>query len=448
MSRLIFQLYSLLIVTSVSGSTLFQYIENKYSIDTASEFTGYFTIKTIDSNYLMFLNKDYSLSNSNDSVFICKINVSNNIIKTVKLPGRNQFDNCYLVTKDNNVITFYNSSNNTYNLIKVDFNGNVLWNKNYTIQDLNSFSGGLIEADNKEIIFTSTVEDTIAHDYSIFTMKFTENGDSIWQNKYRKNRSLRSTSIIQKDSTFIICGSISENSGKLFLLCINKHGDTMWSKTILGKDSCSRKFYSLKKTYDNNYVVLGMSRYSNTSFSFDLVAKLDYKFDTIWTKEILVNDQDWPTGIFPLISNKFLLAGCSYNPDKSFWDIYVIELDSIGNEIWSKRFGDNKQTYCYSISQATQNEFLITGVTPSDNLNQNGVPYLIKILPNIGNNTTRRNEINIYGKSNRPHYLLVNSNYYSLRNIGYSTDLSGKKIVLKNRNKTQLNRMLVIKCDN
>ncbi|MFH2144086.1 MAG: T9SS type A sorting domain-containing protein [Bacteroidota bacterium] len=69
-----------------------------------------------------------------------------------------------------------------YNIIKLDSNYNLLWNKQYGILAEYCGIGSIIEADNGDLLLT--VGDYLNNDYRAGLFRLTADGDSIWKKYY------------------------------------------------------------------------------------------------------------------------------------------------------------------------------------------------------------------------------------------------------------------------
>ena len=77
-------------------------------------------------------------------------------------------------------------------------------------------------------------------------------------------------------------------------------------------------------------------------------------------------------------SGDFLLLGSTYSYGSGDHDVYLVKVDSAGNEIWSRTYGGSQADYGYDIIPTSDNGYLIVGSTCSFGAGKHDV-YLIKV---------------------------------------------------------------------
>jgi hypothetical protein len=86
--------------------------------------------------------------------------------------------------------------------------------------------------------------------------------------------------------------------------------------------------------------------------------------DLLWSRPYGGNDDDECNAILSL-GDGFLLAGTSRSFGNGGEDFWVIRTDATGDSLWSRSFRGNNAEQCWSVLQATNDEFLLTGFTQS-----------------------------------------------------------------------------------
>jgi hypothetical protein len=74
----------------------------------------------------------------------------------------------------------------------------------------------------------------------------------------------------------------------------------------------------------------------------------------------------------------FVLAGYASSYGVGAFDFYIIKTDSLGNEVWAKTYGGQKQDQAYDIQQTTDGGYIVAGYSRSFDTSANYQVYLVK----------------------------------------------------------------------
>jgi hypothetical protein len=256
---------------------------------------------------------------------------ANGIIIWNKTIGGNSVDNGNDVIVDNNSIYFVGSSNSNtsyektedsyglsdYWIVKLDVNGNVVWDKIVGGSNLDYGYNALIK-DNYIYICGNSMSDISGNKMSasngqddIWVVKLDTNGIIMWDNTFGGNLGDYSLSILELSSTRIliagssesdISGDISEtgNGGRDFwFFSINNQGDMVEQKKIGG--SSFDMITSVIQLNNSNLLLLGDS---GSNISGDKTEN-GYGFADFWlvkvssTMDIVTNESTSNLTIFP-----------------------------------------------------------------------------------------------------------------------------------------------------
>ena len=150
-------------------------------------------------------------------------------------------------------------------LTKLDCTGNIEWAKKYgASSSLNNVFGGIIEADNGDIVFVYNVGDF--QNYNLITGRIQQDGTSVWKKTYGGNRNDKGLDLIQtSDGNFVIVGATNswgtDVSGLLsrldvYMLKINGDGDILWTQTY-GTQGATDDAYAVVEDTDGSLVITG-----------------------------------------------------------------------------------------------------------------------------------------------------------------------------------------------
>jgi hypothetical protein len=249
-------------------------------------------------------------------------------------------------------------------LIKTDSNGDTLWTKTYggTGDDCGH---SVQQAADSGYIISGYTESFGAGGDDVWLLKTDVNGDTLWTKTYGGGGNDKGKSVQQTtDSGYIISGyteSFGADSFDVWLLKTDVNGDTLWTKTYGG--TYNEFGYSVQQTTpDNGYIIAG---YTGVYPDYDVyLVKTDVAGDTLWTKTYGGTGGEQGYSVQQTIDNGYIIAGCTQAFGAATWDAWLIKTDDIGDTLWLRTYGGEKNEYFYSVQQTTpDNGYIIVGIT-------------------------------------------------------------------------------------
>ena len=250
-------------------------------------------------------------------------------------------------------------------IIKINSTGNIEWQKNFGGDKYDSESKLLKTSNNTYILSASSSSNISGNktqnskglgDYWILNLDL--NGNIIWQKTIGGSNGDHSKSLVEtSDGNLLIAGdSFSGISGDktqntygnndIWLLKLNSvNGTILWQKNIGGNSTDWQP--EIKKTFDNNYIILGMSTSNisgqkteaNKGHRDYWLIKIDSNGQVIWDKTIGGDFADEPQSIVEINPDQFICSGWSQSNasgDKSenksgLQDNWVVKLNNCNN---------------------------------------------------------------------------------------------------------------------
>lgn len=288
-------------------------------------------------------------------------------------------------------------------IIKFNSNGTIEWQKTiggnnadglYKI--INDSDGGFILgcSSSSNISGEKTEDSRGQNDY--WLIKIDSQGNIIWQKTIGGEgidvlRSITNTLdgglLIGGTSDSIISGEKTENPrGDFFefdywVLKLDSDNTIEWQRTIGG--DLSDRLYTVRTTTDGGYI-LGGESLSNISAEktedcrgdFDFwVVKLDIQGDIEWQKTLGGNGLEVYGDLIQTLDGGFLVGGYSYSGisgDKTeenhsdFADYWIIKLNNIGEIEWQKVIGGFESDYLETITQKSDGTIVLGGSSQSN----------------------------------------------------------------------------------
>ncbi len=292
-----------------------------------------------------------------------------------------------------------------YWIVKLDSNGNVLWDKSFGgsdgdwLQSIEQTSdGGFILGGYSYSDISGNKTENRINMTDYWVIKTDINGNIEWQNTIGGNGEDQLRCIHQTSDNGFILGGLSDSdiSGDktenkivafdYWVVKLDSSGNILWQNTIGGNDE--DKLTTIKTTPDGGYIVGGMSssdisgdktenafrESNNCCRTVDYwVIKLDNVGNIQWQKTL---GGDWNDMLFAIdntIDGGYILGGYSESRKSSVKkenyiggaDYWIIKLDNSGNIQWENTIGGTGHDYLYSMQQTTDGGFILGGYSES-----------------------------------------------------------------------------------
>lgn len=357
-------------------------------------------------------NGDVSGNHGMDDYWVVKLDTDGSIIWQKSLGGSNNDEahsiqqttdegfivagECY--SNDDDVTGHhdcdYYSGCSDYWIVKLDFDGNLVWQKSlggsdndyaYSIQQ--TTDGGFIAAGGSYSMDSDVSGNHGSNDY--WVVKLDSVGIIEWQKSFGGSSYDDAFSIQQTiDGGFVVGGQSNSNDGDIsdshgeydyWILKLNPAGNLIWQKSLGGSSNDQAR--SVQQTSDGGFIVAGLS-YSNdgdVTEHHGSIAHADYwivKLDTagnlVWQKSLGGTKDDYALSIRQTNDNGFIIAGWSLSNDGEVTgnhgsnDYWVVKLDTAGNLEWQQSLGGSFTDDGISIRQTSDDGFIVAGETGSN----------------------------------------------------------------------------------
>jgi hypothetical protein len=274
-------------------------------------------------------------------------------------------------------------------LLKVDSQGNRVWERSYSrkgsdgrdIASPNDFSSqALVQSGDGGFVVTARSCPKPTSDLSefcdMYIFKVDANGEVVWEKTYKTSTANCITR--SEDGGFIITGSLVElpwprSRTVEYVLKIDSEGNTVWGKTYPGMSVSGE----IVEGEDGGYFILGADNDGPT------IMKIDSEGNTIWYKTYPNVPESYPEA-FTRSDEGFIVAGFQYE-DMGSWtkqNLHLLGVDSEGNKIWEKTYSKANHLEARDIIRDGDG-FIVAG-TYDQNEQPWGNIYLLKI-DSLGN---------------------------------------------------------------
>ncbi len=202
-------------------------------------------------------------------------------------------------------------------LIKINTNGDTLWSRRYDLGYLHAeYPRSIIQDSDSGYVIVGSVFTPFNSPWDdMFVAKVDKNGNMLWHRVYGGDGCDIATDIVQaNDGGFAIVGRYNENysSGtnhQLWLLKIDSKGDSLWAKTYGGADYDIGN--SIALTHDGGFIMTGSYSHGYDSWYYEdvFVVRTDSIGDTLWTKTFGSNFSDVGYSIKRTYDNGYIICG-------------------------------------------------------------------------------------------------------------------------------------------
>jgi len=297
------------------------------------------------------------------------------------------YANSIIQSGDNGfIIAGYTEPQDSYKdeawIIKIDAMGNKVWEQKYSIDD-DLFINSIIRTKDGGLCAVGYTYLKGSNGYTdAWIIKLDKNGNKIWEKFYGGKHNDKFDSVVQtKDGRFYVVGPTyldNVDDYGAWIMALDRNGNKIFEKTY-------RKtvLYSIIQTKDNGLIAVGY-KYSKKSHSDGWIIKLNRNGNKIWEKTYGGSQEDQFRKIIQTKDNGLIAVG---HTSSGFSGVWVIKLDKNGNKIWETTldtkgsFGSENE----SVIQTKDNEFIVA-YTDSDHWNSVGLVKLKeikKVSPNI-----------------------------------------------------------------
>jgi len=207
----------------------------------------------------------------------------------------------------------------------------------------------------------------------VYLLKTDSKGSLIWNKTYGGTYSDLGYSVQEtSDGGYVIAGytrSLGNKDANVYLVRVDSEGNKIWTRTfgIQGTTNNNEKGYSVQQTNDGGYIIAGETNSSERGEK-DLhdvyIVKTDPDGGLIWNKTYGGDRRDEGRSVQETSDGGYIIAGETTSFGEHATDIYLIKIDSEGNEIWSRTFGDmTGNERGYSVRETSDGGYIVAGMS-------------------------------------------------------------------------------------
>ena len=184
------------------------------------------------------------------------------------------------------------------------------------------------------------------------------------------------------DTGYFVLGNTAGPSGNsdIYIVKTDSLGSVQWQKTIGGNEI--EWGNDLKKTFDKGYIIAGYTNRIIQNGYDILLVKIDSLGNEIWSKEFGGTDWDLGYSVIQTPDSGFVVVGETYSSvKKTSSNIFMIRTDKNGDSLWTKIFGGTGEDVANSVVLCPDSNYLVVGYTTSKGAGAADV-YILKFDQN------------------------------------------------------------------
>ncbi len=259
-------------------------------------------------------------------------------------------------------------------LIKLDANGNMLWNKTYGAAS-EYFGGQLAQTPDGGYVLVA--EQYISEDESAscaYLVKTDTNGNMLWEKTYRATEYSGGYRLVQTSDGYVVAGSavVEHTNGgwysDFWIFKTDLNGNILWNKTY--RETNDEVFLgSLIHAADGGYLITGTIVDYDTPYNAIIMVKTDANGNKQWNRTCpLSSDRDvyLMTEFIQTHDGGYAFAGykiIDYGDSEDFVMPSMLgKIDSQGNLQWIKLFGNAEYNVAFALIQIRDGGYAFAGL--------------------------------------------------------------------------------------
>ena len=213
----------------------------------------------------------------------------------------------------------------------------------------------------------------------VYLIRTDTNGDTLWTRTYGGDDHDEGYHAEQTlDGGFIITGGTSSPSGgsewDVYLIRTDAIGDTLWTRYYGGPNY--EMGYYVQQTLDGGFVIAGETNSYGAGNSDFYLVKTDASGDTLWTRTYGGYHNDVARSV-QYVNNGYIIIGHSLSFGATDEDMYIVRINLLGDTLWTKVIGGDGQDFGYDIEPTSDGGYIATGYTNS--WSSNNLAWLVKL---------------------------------------------------------------------
>jgi hypothetical protein len=266
-------------------------------------------------------------------------------------------------------------------MVKTNLNGDGVWAKMFGGAGV-EIAKSVISTSDGNYVICGYRQDSISVEDNIYVVKVDPAGNLIWEKTYGSEHSEMGEDIIEtSDGNLLIAGSSglydlpgnnSGNNRDMYLLKTDQDGNILHEAyywVMQGNQGAYDDGYAVCENSNGEYYIVGGCSRESVEVMDIAVVKTDSDLNLIWKENFEMNESYFydfaKAAVAPAPEGGILICGSFKYASSLNNDLFVMKVDSSGNEEWSRCYGGDGSEAAYSMAQTQDGNFVFAGHTSS-----------------------------------------------------------------------------------
>lgn len=253
-------------------------------------------------------------------------------------------------------------------LYEIDKDGNLVWSKDFGGDQQDQFSKVIDIGEDGYIAIGETISFS-SGTRSAWMVKVDNNGNELWNKTIEPSSSIiLSSGQKTSDGNLILAGMRAPPitaSGNLVAVIIktDPEGNILWSKDFgLGTVRTFDYFDSVKETPEGDFIMAGTTRsFSSGNVEDGWLVKVDPNGNELWNRSFGDFDLDFLSSVTVSKDGGYIAVGSSRPYGAALFNAWAVKTDSEGNLLWEQRYFEGFDSSFYSIMQTSDGNYIVSG---------------------------------------------------------------------------------------
>jgi hypothetical protein len=201
----------------------------------------------------------------------------------------------------------------------------------------------------------------------IYLVRTDSQGDMLWSKTIGESAMDYAWTVAQTDDGGFIVGVHTNSFGAgghdINLIRTDAQGDIIWSKVYGGTSADGA--YSLQTTFDGGFVVAAHTSSFGAGQHDIYLLRIDSDGEVLWTKTYGNSGGDFLRAIDFTPDLGFIMVAETNSFGAGGTDIFVVRTDAQGDTLWTRTYGGAGDDFGYSIRMTNDQAYIIAGRTRS-----------------------------------------------------------------------------------
>ncbi|MEM8907331.1 MAG: hypothetical protein AAGD05_05745, partial [Bacteroidota bacterium] len=267
-------------------------------------------------------------------------------------------------------------------LVKIDQAGNLQWELNYGGSDFDR-ARSLVATNDGNFVFVGWTRSPVGGDVSEppfggpaeffdgWVAKVSPTGTLLWDRRFGGVEPDEIHDVVAGPDGGVVMimntssPEVGANGFDILALALDANGQEIWSETYGGTEY--EEAFTIDNTLDGGYVIGAITSSFGNGESDIYLIKADANGVEEWTQTYGGATGEFGGYVVALEEGGYILSGATRSFGSSFFDVYLIRTDEMGQALWTQHYGggDNVDV-ATSVFHTDDNHFLIAGQRRED----------------------------------------------------------------------------------